>query len=444
MRAVRRSSRGKGVRRAETDRMTLVSAAPVLRPRLLLAMVLIGVASGLGGAAMSWTLHAVQHLCFGTAASPYTDPYSEVDGGRRILALLIVGAVVSLLWWLLRRPQPPVQSVKGMVAADTPVRRQPPMLRGITNAFTQVIAVGGGASIGREVAPREIGALFAGRIGDALGLDPAQRRTMVACGAAAGLAAVYHVPLAGAGFALEILLVSFTLDCAVLALGTCALATIVAWLTVSPLPFYRVEALEGTWPVLLAATAVGLVLALPALGFRRAVARVEARRLTGWRQLAGLPAAFLLTGAVSVALPQALGNGLAAAQWAYDGGSLGTAALLLGVKAVLILATLGAGAVGGTLTPGFSLGAVAGALLGDLAALAVPGTDPTPWALLGAAAFLAVSMNAPLTAILLTIGFTDQPASAFLPIVLAVAVSCACARLVTARAETGTEAGPRP
>lgn len=427
--------------------MSAAPASPTPRGRLVLAVLLIGVASGLGGAAMSWTLHAVQDLAFGAGGPVASDPYARAEPLRRVLAVVLTGLVVSLLWWALRRPSPGVVSVPGMVAADTPVRRRPPFWRGVLNAFVQVVAVGGGASIGREVAPRELGGLFAGRIGDALGLDAAQRRVMVACGAAAGLAAVYHVPLAGAVFALEVLLGAFSVEYAIMALGTSALATVVARLTVSTEPFYRVEAVGSSLPVLGVALVVGLVLALPARGFRRAVKAAESRRLTGWRQLWGLPATFLLTAAAALALPQALGNGLAAAQWAYDDGAgtgpgdLPQALLLLGTKTVLVLLTLWCGAVGGTLTPGFALGALAGSALADLAALAFPqlvpgaspGADAAAWAVLGAAAFLAVSMDAPLTALLLAVGFTEQPASAALPLVVAVAAACGLARLVSGR-----------
>lgn len=413
---------------------TTSTAAP--RPtalRLVLAVLCTGAASGLGGAAMSWTLHEVQSLLFGGEVPAYQDPYAGAAPGRRLLVLLGTGAVVTLLWWLLRRPAVPIQGVNAMVKGETPVQRRPPMLRGVLNAFVQILAVGGGAPIGREVAPREFGALAAARISDGFGIEPATRRILVACGAAAGLAAVYHVPLAGAVFALEVLLGALSVRTAVMALATSGLAAVVARIAVSPEPFYRVPAVDASWPVLLGAVAVGLLVAVPAWWFGKAVARAEAARLRGGRMLAGLPLAFLLTGLAALAFPQVLGNGLAAAQWAYDGAPLGPVLVVLLLKALLVLAVLGCGAVGGTLTPSFALGALAGTALAQLLGAVLPGTDAASLSVIASAAFLAVTMKAPMTAIMLAVGFTEQPAESFLPVALAVAASTAVAHGISER-----------
>lgn len=67
-----------------------------------------------------------------------------------------------------------------------------------------------GLPLGREVAPREMGALGAGMVARKLRLLEDETRTLIACGAGAGLAAVYNVPLAGALFSLEVMLLSFS------------------------------------------------------------------------------------------------------------------------------------------------------------------------------------------------------------------------------------------
>jgi H+/Cl- antiporter ClcA len=73
------------------------------------------------------------------------------------------------------------------------------------HALLQIVTVALGP-LGREVAPREMGALGAGMVARKLGLLADETRTLVACGAGAGLAAVYNVPLAGALFSLEVML----------------------------------------------------------------------------------------------------------------------------------------------------------------------------------------------------------------------------------------------
>ena len=69
----------------------------------------------------------------------------------------------------------------------------------------QVAIVGAGSSIGKEGAPRELGALFGGNLSKALHLDIVDRQLLIACGAGAGLAAVYQVPFASTLFVLETL-----------------------------------------------------------------------------------------------------------------------------------------------------------------------------------------------------------------------------------------------
>ncbi|HEY8070464.1 MAG TPA: chloride channel protein [Methylocystis sp.] len=74
-----------------------------------------------------------------------------------------------------------------------------PALRARGSALLSIVIVGMGASLGREGAPKQAGAVVANALSDE------QRRLLVACGAGAGMAAAYGVPLGGALFALEVL-----------------------------------------------------------------------------------------------------------------------------------------------------------------------------------------------------------------------------------------------
>ncbi len=94
------------------------------------------------------------------------------------------------------------------------------------HALLQIVTVALGSPLGREVAPREMGALGAGMVARKLGLMADETRTLVACGAGAGLAAVYNVPLAGALFSLEVMLLSFSWEKTLAAIITSAIA---AW-----------------------------------------------------------------------------------------------------------------------------------------------------------------------------------------------------------------------
>ena len=85
-----------------------------------------------------------------------------------------------------------------------------PVIETLVNVFLQMATVAAGASVGRENAPREAGAMMASQLAHRFGVDRGTTRLLVAAAAGAGLGAIYHIPLAGAVFAFEILLTTVT------------------------------------------------------------------------------------------------------------------------------------------------------------------------------------------------------------------------------------------
>jgi chloride channel protein, CIC family len=104
-----------------------------------------------------------------------------------------------------------------------------PAIRTIGSAILSVVIVGMGVSLGREGAPKQAGAVIANSMSDWVKLSDEESRLLVACGADAGLAAAYGVPLGGALFALEVLRGALALRFVLPALVTCLVATGVSW-----------------------------------------------------------------------------------------------------------------------------------------------------------------------------------------------------------------------
>lgn len=411
---------------------------PFPRGRLVLAVVLTGVAAGLAAAALSWMIHFVEHLAFGQSEAQSRIVTEGTTPERRMGALLCAGLLVTLCWTWLQVKGRPVVGIKGAIAADTPARRRPPFFEGTVHALLQIVAVGSGAPIGRELAPRELGSLFSGRICDRLGIDGEMRRLLVASGSAAGLAGVYQVPFAGAIFALEILLGRFTVTYGIVALAVSVIATVVARVEVTTDAFYVLGQIDGSVVTVLWSAVIGMLVGLPAAAFRRAVLHAEQYRAKQWDVLWALPLALLLTEVVAIWLPQVLGNGRSVAQTAYDGITMGMCLALILGKSVVVLATLRGGAYGGTLQPAVALGALSGIMLGTGLHLlpvwawlppSAAGADLHAAAVAGSAAFLAVSMNAPLTAFGLVMGFTGQHDTAALPLLASVSAGMGMAHL---------------
>lgn len=255
--------------------------------------------------------------------------------------------------------------------------------------------MGLGASIGREVAPRELGAAIAGWLSKKAGVTSRERRILVACGAGAGLAAVYNVPLGGALFSVEILLAEISFATALPALATAAIATIVARIDVASTPLYTMPRFDLSPSLFVWAVLASPVLGFTALGFVRLVRLMEGIRPRSWGIIVVMPLVFTAVGLIAIPFPEVLGNGRALGQTAFSAlMPIGMIAVLAVVKVITTTATIGSGAAGGTLTPSLAIGACLGAALGGVWELAWPGGPVAAFAFVAAAAFLASTMRA--------------------------------------------------
>lgn len=394
---------------------------------LVLAVLLAGVLAGLAGILLSIVMQYGQVLVYGRAEDPGEVLTAGLDPLRGAVAVSVAGVVLAFAWWALRRWGRPIVRVGDMAGAD-----RPSISAAGANALIQTVGVAAGLPVGREAAPRELAAVLAARVTSRLGLSAPDRALLVAAAAGGALGAVYQVPLAGAVYAVEILLRQFTARTMAICLMVSALATAVARLGISSRPQFTAAPVDSTDPVVLA-WAVGLGLVLGPLGgwFGDMSSLVRRRSQRGAWVLVTLPLAGVLVGAAALVEPLVLGNGRSAAQSAYLGMGLGVAALALVVKVPATLLTLRAGAVGGTLAPAIAAGALAATVLGRLVELAVPVLDVpvAELAVLGAAAVLATSLAAPVTGLLLVVGTAGMDHSALLAMTLAVAAAFATSRL---------------
>ena len=397
--------------------------------RLAVTAVLVGVGAGVSGLLVSVALHAIEHFAYGYTGGTFLEGTVGSPAWRRVAALSTAGVVGAVGWWALRRWGAQIVSVERSVAGA-----RMPVLATVINAGLQVVIVGLGASIGREAAPRELAALVAGWLTEKAGLTARERRILVACGAGAGLAAVYSVPLGGAAFAVEILLAEVSFATALPALATSAIATVVAWIAVPTTPLYTVPPITVSPSLIVWAILAGPVIGLSGVGFVRVARFAERIRPRNWAILIVMPLIFVAVGLASIPLPSILGNGRSLAQIAFeDAVPIGMMVILMVAKLLATTATVGSGAAGGMLTPSVALGASLGAVLGGLWILVWPGTSIAGFVFVAAAAFLSTSMRAPLTAIILVVEFTHQGLNLLAPTMLAVAGAVTVGYLISRR-----------
>ena len=398
-----------------------VSGRPQMLVRFGVAVALTGLGAGVGGAALTLLLHLVQHFAFGYTENTFLIGVERASGVRRILVMAGAGFVAGTGWWALRRYAARVPRVHDAIGDE---RVRLPLLPVTLDAALQIVVVALGASLGREGAPRQLGAALGAWIAEHAGLRADQRRILLACGAGAGLAAVYNVPLGGGLFTLEVLLASLRMRAIVCAFATSVIATLVAWIVLSNRPTYTVVPASLSATIVVWSVLAAPLLAVAGLGFMRFTTWAARHRPPGWRLPFSTVVVFSLLGALSVAYPQLLGNGKGPAQIAFDGRlSWATLIALVLLKPLVTAACLRSGAVGGRLTPAVATGALLGAGMGKAWLLIWPGAHVGHFAIVAAAAFVAVTLKAPITALVLVLEFTHAGLALLLPMMLAVGIA---------------------
>ncbi|MDE1184721.1 chloride channel protein [Paraburkholderia sp.] len=417
--------------------------------RLAVVTVLTGIGAGLGGMSLALLLRAVQHLAYGysldtlSATESFLQGVSGASPERRVLVLTVCGLIAGFGWLAVSRFGTPLVSIKQALSNGG---QRMPVVSTLAHAVLQIVTVAMGSPLGREVAPREVGALVGGWLAHYAGLGANERRLIVACGAGAGLAAVYNVPLGGAVFVLEVLLGTFSATAVVIALTTSVIGALVAWIGLGDETQYLVPHFALSKTLVIWAVLTGPIFGIAAWSFARLTnaARVAAPR-SGWQLPALTLANFVMVGMLVAWLPQLAGNGKGPAQLGFDNAlTIGVAGTLLLMKLLIVTTSLRAGAQGGLLTPGLTIGALFAIVLGGVWSMMWPGVAPGAFAIVGAAAFLATSMNMPVTAIVLVAEFTRIDHDLLIPVLCAVAGSICASRLCEMAVASNAQAAGKP
>lgn len=388
--------------------------------RLLLATVALGIGTGLVGIAFHYLLEGVQILAFGQDRSDLLQQFQEVGALRRFLVLGVTGILAAGFWYILQRRYN-ILSIRRQI--DLVGETDPAPLAHLLHASMQVAIVGAGASVGKEGAPREVGALLAGWLGKALSLTNKERRVLIACGAGAGLAAVYQVPFASSLFVFETLGLAYHWKNFALVLSSTYLAAWMAQPIVGHGAIYHMPLVHWSASSFFQAILVALLVTPLAIAFRALANRASRKRRKDWTILWALPLAFMVLAAIVAFYPIFMGNGQVLAQALLSGHPFSNLALTLAMKGFLVYLLLRNGAYGGTLTPSFALGIGSGYLVTLLLTAVGIQMDPALGMLLGATVFLGTTLQAPLTGIALSLGFTGQSWALILPLALAAGVS---------------------
>jgi H+/Cl- antiporter ClcA len=420
----RRVASGRGA----TEQPNAVDDVAELTARFWFLLVVTGVAAGLAGVLMLAILHGVEHVAFGFRHGNLDAAVRRTARSRRIVVLAIGGAVTGIGWFLTRRflRHECSDLDDALWAGDATLS----LRRSLLTSVLSELAVGVGASLGQEAAPKLLGAATGSVLARWARLSPAQRRLLVAAGGGAGMAAIYNVPLGGALITAEVLYGSLTLAVVLPALACSTIATLTAWIYLPNSPTYpSIPVYHPGAPLVVWSIPAGLVIGLFTVGYVRLIGLVAVHRQSGWRVCFVPAAAFALLGLVALRYPELLGNGRDLAGPVFLGA--GTAGLLLALAVLKPFATalcLGSGAAGGLFTPTLATGAVLGGVLGIGWSQLWPGAPMGAYALVGAAAMLGAGLQAPLAGLVLVVELTGTTLPLAVPMIAATAIATMVAR----------------
>ncbi len=291
------------------------------------------------------------------------------------------------------------------------------------------LSIGSGASVGPEDPSVQIGANIGSMFGQWLHFSDERMRSLVAAGAASGIAAAFNAPIAGVFFALEIILGEISS----ISMGVVVLAAVISAVftqaTSGAQPAFAVPAyaLNSAWELLLY-LGLGLLAGPVSALYIRLLYRIQDlyehfRSLPRWL-ITGSTG--LLVGIVGIFLPQIFGVGYDTIEAVLANRSPGILLLLVLMAAKLLLTptSLAGGFMGGVFAPSLFIGAMLGGAFGGFAEILFPalGIDPPAFAMVGMAAVLAGSVHAPLTAIILLFEMTNDY-RIILPLMFSVVVS---------------------
>ncbi len=399
------------------------------RERLLVISLLGVVVGGAGGLVAEGLLRAINFLTdlffFGRLSSAYLPPNEAPHHWWMIFLPAAGGLAVGLL---VQYFSPEIKG-DGIPEAMAVVLTCGSIVKPRVSFFkplSAAITVGTGGPFGAEGPIIQTGAALGSILGQLIPSSPAERRTLLACGAAAGLAGVFKTPFAGAMMAIELLVFEFRARSFIpIALASATGAMVAMGFRggqpVFPLETnYHFHAPELPFFILL-----GVACAALAWLMTRTLYLCEEffEKLKIWFPL--VPAlGGLIVGAIALFYPQVLGTGYSViADLLTEPHSLHTLVGIGLAKLVAFAAALGSGASGGTFAPALMIGGSLGAAYGKLVHMFVPNSSAVGlYGMVATAALFGSVYRATPSAILFMLEVTGAY-NAFLPVFLVAVVS---------------------
>ena len=396
----------------------------------LLLAALIGVMGGLVNLLFLYFVSLIQWIIFQDSgdsaylaqeAKPFLRVCTPIIGG------LLAGWIL-LLHSQLSGKSKPTNVLEVVALGDGRIGMRSTLI----NAWSSLISIGSGASIGREGAITQLTAAFASKWGQVHEWQPYRLRLMVACGAAAGLAAAYNAPIAGALFAALVLVGNFSMNLFAPLVMSSVVATMVSrfWFGIDPwyvLPKSMDFSQATNFSNMLWFLLLGIFSGISGSFFLKSIQKMEGTSANiTWPIWTKLGLAGMVLGLIALIFPGVWGNGYGITNEILQANNNGkgfsvlvngsilsdlniwniSIVLLIGLliaKYITTVVAVGTGTVGGVFTPTLFLGAGLGAAFGQALNYFnfADGLPIAAFALVGMGSVLAATTRSPLFAMIL-------------------------------------------
>ena len=412
-------------------------------PALWLLGLVIGVAVGYAVLGFILAIEWVSRLAFAADHEQLASGVAILSAWHIMLVPVMGGVVVGALLWLGKArgwlSETRSHAVAEIIEARAVRAGQVDIRTGLLSAVIAAVSLGAGGSAGREGPAVHLGGAMASFLSQLLGLPPRAARIILACGAAAAVAASFNAPIAGAVFALEVVLGHYALRSIAPVAIASVMGALVTRLTYGTSPAFTVPAVAAAslWDffgvVLLgfAAAGVAIIFMRATLGAPLVLARIADRlHIPLW---ALPPFGGLLIGVIALGFPEVLGVGYETTADALAGGfALQALVTLLALKILATAITLGFRFGGGVFSPSLYLGALLGAAFGGIAGMVMGGETggTTFYALVGMGAVSGAVLGAPISTTLIVFELTASY-EASLGVLIAVSLATLLTQSVT-------------
>jgi CIC family chloride channel protein len=387
---------------------------------------IVGIASGLGAVGFRYLIGVFQRLGYGSA-DELLWVLLDLPWHRYIWVPAVGGLVVGPMIYFFAREAKGhgVPEVMEAVALRGGVIRKRVVA---IKTLASAISIGVGGSVGREGPIVQIGSAIGSSIGQMLNVSQGRMRTLVGCGAAGGIAATFNAPIAGAMFALEVILGDFGLATFSPIVISAVTATAISRAFLGDFPAFFVPAysLVSAWefPLYLL---LGVMCAGVGVLFTRVLYKAEDLfDQVPIPEYMKASVGGMIMGCTALVFPHVLGVGYGGIDMALMQ-HLGWFMMLVLVfmKIIATSLTIGSGLSGGIFAPSLFIGAMAGGAFGSLVHPLLPAYTASPgaYAIVGMAAVVSATTHGPLTAILILFEMTGDY-KIILPLMITCIVSC--------------------